>query len=139
MTGNPLIRLALVLVALLALAYPIARLTSEPSVPTATANTSADDPESHSIVLTVTTTAIPSHLEIFLPGEATTTLTPTDPTTEVPLTLPASSNGWDLILRATWADAIPHALRVSTTSVDETFWAEADLEEVLTIPPPSSP
>ncbi len=136
MTGTPLLRLGLVLLGLLVLAYPLARLTSKAATPPSTPPTATPPAlEPRSVTLTITATSRPTRLEVALPGEATATRTNPTLTSEIPLTLPPSTQGWDLIIRATWPNADPHALRVTTDQIDQTFWVHAELEEVLTLPP----
>ncbi len=141
MTGHPLLRLAFILLALGATAYPLARLTSKPAPtarPAAPSGPTEATPRAHDTTLTLTTTTPPSTVTITNATNTLATLTPTTNTTTIPLTLPTSIQGWDLIIRATWPNESPHALRVTTdapSSINETYWSTANtLEEVLTLP-----
>lgn len=139
MTGSPLLRLAFVLIALIALAIPLARMTARPEASSASVDSSTPArPTTRSVTIAVTTTSTPASLTLTAPGRTVAT----DP--EAPFTTDLPTNPTDIIIRASWPEAVPHAVRVVASIddiplVDHTFWATDTLADVLTLPGTSEP
>lgn len=136
MTGSPLLRLALILIALVALAIPLARITARLEAPaTPTENSDSARSATRPVTFAITSTSPTASLTL---TDARRTLG-SDPNAPFTADIPAATTT-DIIIRATWPDSATHALRIVATVdslplVDRTFWTAADtLEDVLTIP-----
>ncbi len=134
MTGSPLLRLALILIALALLAIPLARITARPTAPVAPASQPTTEPITTRLVsFAVTATTPPATLTL----DATARTLATDPNAPFTTELPTATT--DIIVRATWPETTAHALRVVASVdglplVDQTFWTTDTLADVLTIP-----
>ncbi|MGC1481908.1 MAG: hypothetical protein WA771_15520 [Chthoniobacterales bacterium] len=135
MTGSPLLRLALVVIALIALAIPLAQVASSPATTSSeeSAGASPTPAVKRSVSLQLDVTAPPQDFGITLVGQPIAS----DPTQPVTLTIPPA--GADLVVSAKWPDAGPHAVRVRASEdgnpiAEQTFWAAESLEDVLTLP-----
>lgn len=137
MTGFPLLRLALVVLALVALAIPLAHITSRPDAKAPTSAPPTQPSPDRQITLALDATVPPATFEITLAGNALTT------TADTPITLLIPAAGADLIVTATWDTPQSHALRIRATEddlpiLDQTLWATTSLEDVVTLPPTSA-
>ncbi len=134
MTGSPLLRLALILIALVALAIPLASITGRTEAPPSQTDvTEPARPFTRTVTFAITSTSTPASLTI----TATDRTLATDPPATFTAELPATAT--DLIIRASWPDTTSHALRVIATNdglplIDQTFWATDTLADVLTLP-----
>jgi len=146
MTGNPLLRFAILALALCGMGFLIAGLTkrppSEPLVSTEVIP--KDDPsgaEAQELVIRFDSPAVPSALIIESEGAeiAQVNASTFGEPLHVPLHIPAE--GLDLVVRASWNDesSKSHALRIrinlpTDSEIDTTLWGNASIADVITIP-----
>ncbi len=134
MNGAPLLRLALVVAALLALAWPLHRLTSPPP---ADLPAPAETPTLSPVRITLGSTRAPFHFRIDHLGQ---TLWEGDSSAETisrSLSLPFPPEGIDLWVEVAWKSGRPSALRVELTRAEHQFppqflWGKSRAGEVLT-------
>ena len=144
MKGYPLIRLAVVVLFLALLFWPVYKLTlRHPSQPSR-ADITPRAPETiqnHPLRATLLVHAAPSPLHCSIREEGRILLSeknvisPGEYRSEVDI-----DKGVDLVVAADWESEDPHAMRVQVlvygyqTPLEKTFWAEKSLLDVLPIP-----
>ena len=157
MKGNPLLRLIIILILLMAVFWPVLKITHPAVVPSPTAAISASSsPQSTGsspadqgsqkniastlrIILLVHAAPSPLHCSI-RQGEdrllsESNAISPGEYRTDVEIT-----KGKDLLVTADWKNEEPHALRVEVlvqgyqAPLEKTFWAQQSLEDTLPIP-----
>lgn len=142
MKGNPALRTVLVLLLLVAVAYPVSRVISHGEHPAPT-STATPPPKSATIngTLRIRTAPAPLRIQVASLGkvllEAEAKETNDRGGISKELSLPPGS---DLILRAEWSDDRPHALHAeflpngTNAPVVRDYWSERTLEDVLSLP-----
>ncbi|KAB2640869.1 MAG: hypothetical protein DVB30_00510 [Verrucomicrobia bacterium] len=149
MKGSPLIRLGVVLVILIAVLWPVYRLTNSaplqktegapeqslpPTIPSLRANKPTlratlllhASPMPNQCQVTQGDRIILTEKNLVSPGEY-----------RIPVEL---VKGMDLVIRATWGNEEPHAIRAEVLvhgyqqTLEKSFWAQGTLEDTLTIP-----
>ncbi len=148
MKGNPLLRIALILLLLVAVFFPVFKVTEKPkasSQPIASPTPDATQGASHGISSTLPATLLlhsapaPLHCSITQNGVVLLTesnaISPGEYRTSIALT-----KGDDLLITADWGDEEPHALRVEVlvhgyqSHLEKTFWGQHQIEDTLPIP-----
>jgi hypothetical protein len=158
MKGNPLIRLAIVLLVLAAVLWPVCRLTMhrgalqamEPLSATSKTNESTPSGASEasipkkrpplSVTLLLHAAPSPQHCLITQAGRKLLTekdqISPGEYRTAVEM-----AKGEDLLISADWGDEEPHALRLEVLvhgfqpPLEKSFWGKKSIEDSLPIPP----
>lgn len=143
MKGNPALRTVLALLLLAAVFYPVSRVISRGEhpmpLPSSTPVSPADPPESLTGTLRIKTAPAPLRLQVTTGGKVVLEATVSNGRGEFTnqLSLPPGS---DLIVRAEWADELPHALHAeflpsgTNASVSRDYWSGRRLEDVLSLP-----
>ena len=140
MRGSPLLRVLLVVIGLLAVLWPLRRLTTHRAEASAAAAPTAAAAESN-VHLVLTSTSFPftfevSHLgKTIWKGEATESSVASD----VKMAFP--SEGVDLLVNAKWQGAKQAAVRLDVTPDDgntmtKTLWGDGSVNSVLTFTKP---
>jgi hypothetical protein len=140
MKGSPLLRVLLVVIALLAVLWPLRNLTTRRTEVQSAAATTAAESESN-VHLVLTSTSFPftfevSHLgKTIWKGEATESSVARD----VKMAFP--SEGIDLLVDAKWQDDKQAAVRLDVTPDDgntmtRTLWGNGSVNGVLTFTKP---
>jgi hypothetical protein len=140
MRGSPLLRVLWVVIALLAVLWPLRSLTTHRTEAPSAAAPTADAPESD-VHLVLTSTSFPftfevSHLgKTVWKGEATESSV----TKDVKMAFP--SEGIDLLVDAKWQVDKQAAVRLDVTPDDgntmtETLWGNGNVNDVLTFTKP---
>jgi hypothetical protein len=150
MKGNPLLRLSLILIALIAVFWPVFKITRHsetlqlpppPSIPAVANTLSPKTSVTSTLRVTLLLHAAPSPLHCAISQHGLSLLSeknlvsPGEYRTAVEIT-----PGEDLLVTATWKDDDPHALRVEAlvhgyqAPLEKTFWAQQTLEDTLPIP-----
>lgn len=142
MTGNPILRLLLLIVALGSLGLAIGQLTAPRSLATPEEPVVPIASDQISVVMIFDSPLTPSSVRISTSGKLLIDVVPKSGSLEVPFTLPASRRGMDLVVEAKWpsssAGAV-NALRVRLNRddlplQDVTLWGEPDVADVVTLP-----
>ncbi|HEY2801235.1 MAG TPA: hypothetical protein VGI85_11610 [Chthoniobacterales bacterium] len=137
MRGSPLFRAGLVVLALLALLWPLRRLTSHDAVPAQTSQRAALVP----VHVVITSTVFPfrfsiSHLgKVIWQGESIAGSS----SRQVAIAFPPE--GIDLLVDASWAEEKEAAVRVDVTlpngaPISQTLWGNGRVDDVLTFRSP---
>lgn len=137
MRGSPILRVALVLAALLALIVPLRHLTAPRQPPP---SQPAAEVPGHlaTLRLALTSTAAPFHYEISHLGAPVWSGDATGHEATTDLAIPFPKEGIDLLIEASWESSGPAALKVEATRGDETMmrtlWGSGNTSEVVTFP-----
>ena len=150
MKGNPLLRLSVVLILLLALLWPICKITqgetrkSSPSPPGhASAVSLSTNPPSQpsSWKATLVVHAVPAPMDCSITQCGRILLSGKDRVASGEYrTIAEIVSGEDLVISSRWENDEPHALRVEVLaqdrgeSLDKSFWARKTLEDAIAIP-----
>lgn len=155
MKGNPLLRLIIILILLIAVFWPVLKITHPAVVPSPTAATYSSPQNTGSsqgdqggqkniastlrVILLVHAAPSPLHCSISQGGVRLLTesnaISPGEYRTDVEI-----SKGEDLLVTADWKNEEPHALRTEVlvqgyqAPLEKTFWAQQSLEDTLPIP-----
>ena len=152
MKGNPLLRLIFVLLVLSGVAWPVCRLTMQPTAsissaahPT-TSNTKSSDAKTSSQQATLHVRVAPSPLHCSIKQGGRTLLTDANLVAPGEYRVMAPiSRGDDLLVTAEWTDGNPHALHAEVmlpghqAPLQKDYWAGSTLEDTFPIEeqPPS--
>ena len=145
MKGNPILRLAVILILLGVVFWPVFKITHRATVnfpaPSASTHPSEAPPINSSLRATVLLHTAPSPRHCSVSQHGTTLLT------EKNLVAPGEyraaveiTKGDDLIITADWQNEEPHALRAEVlihgyqVPIEKTFWAQQSLEDSFPIP-----
>ena len=153
MIGNPILRIALVLLALAAVLVPVWKITLHSPAPeeqvTASASSEQASPQGKTRLATLLLRAVPPPLHYsvsqhgidLLGGDNGRSLLSTGECR-------ASVNlapGEDLVITAVWENDEPHALGIQVQTenaappLEKTFWSQRTLEDVLPLPEAYTP
>jgi len=135
--GSPLVRALLAFVALLALAFPLWRLTHATAAPGA-APVLEDSPES-AIRLHLTFTSIPQSVKVLHLGREIWHEAAPTAGMEREVALPFPQEGIELEFQVTWSGDTLSAARVILTDPDgeaheRSLWGRSEVTEVLSFP-----
>ena len=139
MQGSPILRGALLALALLLLLIPMRALTVDRAAETALPEPTPE-PSTQTVRLSLTSSAVPVHYQVRHLGqviwEGDATIAQVE--TELPLAFPP--DGIDLVVSAAWETDTPSAVELAVTPPDRepisrTLWGTHSAEEVLTFQP----
>jgi len=143
MDGSPLARLVIVLIFLGLLGLPVIALTREkPSAPVAAPSPEAASAREQKVDLVVTLSH-PGRVEIRQANQVVAVSDALVSVLEKEITLPDTRA--ELTVTFHWADGVsPHAGRVvvsqdGETWADQTFWGDAEAQDVLSVQGPKQP
>jgi hypothetical protein len=145
MKGNPLIRTTVVLLFLLLILWPVLRVTRHsahsnqlgvtPSAPVVPSGTDAK------LRATIQLHCAPDAAECSVSQAGRILLTPANRISPGEYSAPVEiAKGTDLIIKASWPDGDPHAVRINVlvhgyqTPLEKSFWAQESLEDAMVIP-----
>jgi hypothetical protein len=144
MKGNPLLRIAVILLLLGAVFWPVLKITSpaksslQPSVSPAQTNSPTISSALSATILLHSAPA-PAHCSVSQHGvillSESNAIAPGEYRASIPIT-----KGDDLLITASWKDEEPHAIRLEVlvhgyqAHLEKTYWAQGQLEDTLPIP-----
>ena len=148
MKGTPLLRIALILLLLAAVFWPVFKITQKPKAtlqtetsPTPLPDQKATQTISSSLPATLLLHAAPAPLHCSVSQHGVVLLTesnsisPGEYRSSIGLT-----KGDDLLITAEWQDEEPHALRLEVlvhgyqSHLEKSFWGERRIEDTLSVP-----
>lgn len=145
MKGTPLLRIALIVIALLAVFWPVFNITrhaevSSPSLPRAE-NKTQPPPIAPTLSVTLLLHAAPAPLKCSVSQGGAVLLTESNLIAPGEYRAAVSmKKGEDLLISADWKDGDPHAIRAEVlvhgyqAPLEKSFWAQQSLEDTLPIP-----
>jgi hypothetical protein len=146
MRGNPLLRFAMLALALCGMGFLIAGLTTRPPTEplVSVESNPANEPGSvapEEMVIRFESPTVPSSLSIESEGVEIAQINPSTFREPLHLLLLIRAEGLDLVVRASWNDptAKTNALRIQMdlptgSEIDTTLWGNGSVADVITIP-----
>jgi hypothetical protein len=144
MKGNPLLRIAVILLLLAAVFWPVLKITSPsksslpPSVAPAQTNSQTISSALSATIL-LHGAPVPAHCSVSQHGvlllSETNSIAPGEYRASAAIT-----KGDDLLITASWNDEEPHAIRLEVlvhgyqAHLEKTYWAQSQLEDTLPVP-----
>jgi hypothetical protein len=140
MRGSPLLRLLAVVIALLAVLWPLRSLTTRRTEAPSAAAPTADAPESN-VHLVLTSTSFPFTFEVLHLGKAIWKGEATESSVAKDVKMAFPSEGIDLLVDAKWQGDKQAAVRLDVTPDDgnpvtKTLWGNGSVSGVLTFTKP---
>lgn len=137
MRGSPLFRAGLVVLALLALLWPLRRLTSHETVPVHSPQPTAIVP----VHVAITSTVFPFRFSISHLGKTIWQGESTESSSSSQAVIPFPPEGIDLLVDASWVEKKEAAVRVDITlpngtPISQTLWGSGHVDDVLTFRSP---
>ena len=144
MKGNPLLRIAVILLLLAAVFWPVLKITSpsKPPLPPAVSPAQTNSPtisSALSATILLHGAPAPAHCSVSQHGvvllSETNLIAPGEYRASVPI-----AKGDDLLITASWHDEEPHAVRLEVlihgyqAHLEKTYWAQSQLEDTLPVP-----
>jgi len=138
MQGSPIVRCVLALVVLLGLAGLLAGVQPHAKPALAPPQPGASAVESDRVDFSFLSTQTPARLQLSIGDQTLADIRPE--TTSFLAAIDVPRSGADVVVLAEWLDAADHAVKVSLSRegnpvLETSFWANASLEDVITVPP----